>query len=70
MTIRLTGSMASDIVLEYRDLVINTSANAGTAQSASGTSINTFLGSLGGAAAAFGAQILVFYLLRLKLSRI
>lgn len=56
--------------LDKRQLSINDSANAGTAQFAEGQTIDTFLGSVGAAAGVFGAQFLVFYLLRLKLTRI
>lgn len=57
-------------VLFSRKIEINDTGNAGTAQVAEGQTIDTFLGSVGAAAAVFGAQFLVFYLLRLKLTRI
>jgi hypothetical protein len=53
-----------------RRLDFNSTGNSGTAQTASGQTINTFLGSVGAAAGVFAAQFLVFYLLRLKLTRI
>lgn len=50
--------------------VFNTTAGAGTAQGKQGQTIGTFVASLGSSAAAFGIQVLVFYLLRNKFTRI
>jgi hypothetical protein len=50
--------------------IFNSSAGAGTAQNEQGQTIGTFVASLAGSAAAFGAQILVFYLLKNKFTRI
>jgi hypothetical protein len=49
---------------------VNTSAGAGSAQDKQGQTIGTFIASLGGAAAAFGIQVLVFYFLKNKFTRI
>ena len=50
--------------------LFNTSAGAGTAQDKQGQTIGTFIASLAGASAAFGVQVLLFYLLKNKFTRI
>ncbi|KIW06614.1 uncharacterized protein PV09_02328 [Verruconis gallopava] len=50
--------------------LFNTSAGAGTAQDKQGQTVGTFLASLAGSAAAFAAQILVFYVLKNRFTRI
>lgn len=50
--------------------LFNTSAGAGNAQNKQGQTVGTFIASLGGATAAFGVQVLVFYFLKNKFARI
>jgi hypothetical protein len=48
----------------------STGTSAGSAATKEGQSFNTLLGSIGGSAALFGIQFLVFYLLKNKFTRI
>jgi hypothetical protein len=50
--------------------IFNASAGAGSAQNKQGQTVGTFVASLAGSAVAFGIQILVFYLLKNKFTRI
>jgi hypothetical protein len=50
--------------------IFNSSSGAGTAQNKQGQTVGTFVASLAGAAAAFGVQVLVFYFLKNKFTRI
>lgn len=50
--------------------IFNSSAGAGTAQNKQGQTIGTFVASLAGGSSAFGVQVLLFYLLKNKFTRI